>query len=234
MKFENGKCIDSVYLCLMLLLISPTLAGQVKLFSEIKATHLSYNDIGGAQLASGLELFKNKNIIILKSHLIYATGNRDFENAEGVKYSLVDGANRQDYPLPGLIPGLEESAYIKAFKLNTAKTMDIGIAISYGRIIMQSTNSKLSVDLGINFSWVEESSIKYEYKGDLTNVLATIKDIHLIAPYTQNFFDLGPQFSVKYDFITKTNASFGVKADATWLTQSGFKYSFGPTYSVYL
>jgi hypothetical protein len=210
------------------------LSAQVSLFSELKATHLSYNLIGGAQLSSGLELTKNKNSIVIGCNFIYATGNRDFDKQSGESYTYLDGANRDEYALPGIVPGYLESAYIKPFKLNTAKTMDIGFAISYGRIISNSSKHALRIDFGINFSWIEESSIKYVYKGDLTNAIATIKDIYLIAPYTQNFFDLGPQISVKYDLITKTNSSFGVKADATWLTQSGFKYSIGPTFSVSL
>lgn len=210
------------------------LHGQVNLCTEVKATHLDYNNIGGIQIVNGLEYISNKNAFAIKGHLIYAVGNREFEKIDGEYYTLVDGANREEYPLPGWIPGLPESAYFKASSLASAKTTDIGFTISYGRIISNSDKCRLSFDLGLNVSWVEEASIKYAYNGDLQNVLGLIQDVYLVTPFTQNFMDLGPQVSMKYEIISKSNASFGIILDSTWLTQSGFKFSFGPTFCVQL
>lgn len=219
---------------LYLLFLSTALHGQVNLCAEVKATHLDYNNIGGTQFINGLEYISNKNAFAIKGHLIYAVGNREFEKIDGEYYTLVDGANREEYPLPGWIPGLPESAYIKASSLATAKTTDIGFTISYGRIISNSDKSRLRFDLGLNVSWVEEASIKYAYNGDLQNVLGLIHDVYLVTPFTQNFMDLGPQVSMKYEIISKSNSSFGIILDSTWLTQSGFKFSFGPTFCVQL
>jgi len=217
-----------------LLLLFQNLNGQWSLCTELKGTHLAYNQIGGIEFASGLQYHTKKNYFMVNGHLTYAVGNREFEKDEGALYTLVDGANREDYPLPGLVPGLEESAYLKAYKLNTAKTMDIGFALSFGREIAISEKNILILDLGINFSWIEESSIHYSYKGDLTNIFGTTENVYLVAPYTQKFFDLGPQLALRYEFLSKNKSSFGLIADVTWLTQAGFKYSFGPTYCVKL
>ena len=232
MKYLRIVKHKNIYQILYLVFICATLHGQVNLCTEIKAAHLAYNNIGGVQLASGLEFISNKNTFSIKGHLIYAVGNREFDKIDGEYYTLVDGANRQDYPLPGILPGLPESAYIKVFDLASAKTMDVGFTISYGRTVLSSDKSNLRLNLGLDVSWIEESSILYEYNGDLENVLGIIHDIYLVTPFTQNFFDLGPQLSIKYELISKNNNSFGVVFDSSWLINSGFKFSFGPAFSI--
>jgi len=106
--------------------------------------------------------------------------------------------------------------------------MDVGFSVDYGRKVIVSDKSNLGINVGINFSWIEESSILHEYKGDITNILGTGYGIYLVAPFTQNLFDLGPELGFSYEFISQKHTSFRISFDASWLTESGFKFSLGP------
>ena len=202
---------------------------QFYLTWDLLATHLSFNDIGGLQFSNSLEFVTKNNCFQISGHMTYATGNRDFEYNVGEPYTFVDGANRDLYPLPGIIPGLPEDSYITVLGLNTAKTIDNGFTVSYGRLLINKDRLMLKTNVGLNLSWIEETSIAYAFQGDFTNVFGTGRDINLIIPFTQKYFDLGPQFAISSHFIGRDKLVFGISGELVWLLQTGFKYNVGPS-----
>lgn len=205
-------------------------SSQVFLSWDLKATHLPFNKIGGIHFSNDFEFASKRNSFHISGHLSYATGNGGFAYNKDNEYTLVDGENRELYPLQGIIPGLPEDAYITVLALNTAKTIENGFSISYSRLFINKNNLDVKVRIGLNFSWIEESSIAYAFKGDFTNVFGTARDINLVIPFTQKYFDLGPQLSINSYFIGKDNLILGISGDLVWLTKTGFMYSLGPTF----
>lgn len=183
-------------------------------------------------MITGAEEQVNNNLFYFNLHLSYAIGNRNFKLNSESKYTLVNGSNRSDYPLPGILPGIDESVYIKSLQLKTAKTVDVGLSILYGRSIFIKVKNSLIATAGLNLSWVEEVSIVNSLKGDFTNFYGTINDVYLVTPYSQKYFDLGPQLGLIYIFNFKNKGSFGLKSEVTWLAHTGFNYSIGPFFRI--
>lgn len=218
-----------MYVCICAMFICCHVNSQTFISTQIDGVHLNYNKLGGIQLTTDLIRVSKKNIIQVSGFICYSTGKGSFDYEPGKPYSLLDGANRDQYPLYGIVPGLPENAYIKVLALNTSKSVENGLAFSYGRVLIDNDKIILNAKLGICLSWIEESSVAYAYEGDLTNVLGTISNINLVIPFTLNYFDIGPKLSTELYFVGKESLSFGISGEITWLGQTGYKYSLGPT-----
>lgn len=225
-------CTKSILVLMLCLGLFTSVNSQIVFYTGAEIAYLPYNSLTGIKFSASVEKIINKNIFLFTPHLIYAIGNRDFEFKSENDYALVDESNRSAYPLPGIIPGFQQSPYLQVLNLKTAKTVDVGFSVSYGRPVFNFGNNTLNANLGLNLSWVEEVSIAYNLKGNLTNVFGTINNVYLIVPYSQNYFDLGPRLGLIYTNNPSKATSLGLMSSITWLTNTGFNYSFGPFFRI--